>query len=83
MHVSIFDGMTNDQLQTALTNAQNAYIALSTGSKGETFSYTQGDGTRSVTYTRTNIGQLTILIRQLQEKLGIVCHARRAIRPFF
>lgn len=81
--ISIFTGMDRAALQQALTNAQQAYVALSTGSKGESFSYTQGDGTRSVTYTRANIQQLTMLIRQLQVELGIVTRARRPIRPLY
>lgn len=38
--------MTTAQLQTALANAQAAYLALASGSKGESFSYTQGDGSK-------------------------------------
>jgi hypothetical protein len=76
----IFQGMSTAQLQDALTKAQTAYIALSTGSQGESFSYTQGDGNKSVTYTRTNIAQLSALIRQLQQALGIVSHSRRPAR---
>ena len=76
----IFAGMTTEQLQLALANAQAAYLALSTGSKGESFSYTQGDGAKSITYTRANIAQLTATITQLQEALGLIAHARRPIR---
>lgn len=79
MQTSIFTGMTPAQLQAALASAQAAYLALMTGSKGESFSYTQGDGTKSITYTRTNVQQLTVLIRQLQQALGIIPRARRAI----
>ncbi|WP_434715501.1 gpW family head-tail joining protein [Paraburkholderia sp. A3RO-2L] len=77
---SIFAGMSQTALQQALSNAQNALIELQTGAKGVTFSYTQGDGTRSVTYQQTDIAALTALIRQLQQELGIVCRARRPIR---
>ncbi|NHR07655.1 phage head-tail adapter protein [Chromobacterium haemolyticum] len=75
--------MSTAALQQALQDAQQAYIDLSTGAKGESFSYTQGDGAKSVTYTRANIGQLQMLIRQLQQQLGIISRARRAIRPIF
>ncbi|WP_249189606.1 MULTISPECIES: gpW family protein [Burkholderia cepacia complex] len=77
---SIFAGMSQTALQQALSNAQNALIELQTGAKGVTFSYTQGDGTRAVTYQQTDIAALTALIRQLQQELGIVCRARRPIR---
>jgi hypothetical protein len=49
--------MTRDQLQAALTSAQQAYIELSTGAKGVSFTYSQDDGNRSVTYQQTDIGQ--------------------------
>jgi hypothetical protein len=76
----IFAGMTQPDLQAALGQAQAAYLALSTGSKVETVSYTQGDGAKSVTYSRTNIGQLAALIGQLQQALGISCRPRRTMR---
>jgi len=72
--------MTRDQLQAALTSAQQAYIELSTGAKGVSFSYTQGDGTRSVSYQQTDIGQLTALIQLLQAQLGIVKRPRVTLR---
>lgn len=78
--LSVFSGMSRDALQAALSQAQAAYIALSTGTKGESFSYTQGDGAKSVTYTRANLGQLTALIGQLQQALGLTCRPRRSIR---
>ncbi|MFZ6690240.1 gpW family head-tail joining protein [Undibacterium sp. SXout20W] len=77
---SIFAGMQTSALQTALTNAQQAYLDLSTGAKGESFSYTQGDGARAVTYTRANIADLVVLIKQLQAQLGIVNQPRRPLR---
>ncbi len=78
--VSIFDGMTRDQLAAALAAAQAAYLRLATGAQGVSFSYTQGDGTRSVTYSAASIANLSALIRQLQQALGIVCRARAPIR---
>lgn len=79
-NTSIFAGMSTQQLQVALQSAQQAYIDISTGAKGESYSYTQGDGARSVTYTRTNLPQLMQLIRGLQLQLGIVPNARRPAR---
>lgn len=80
---SLLAGMSTANLQTALTNAQQAYIALASGSKGESFSYTQGDGAKSVTYTRANLPALANLIRMLQSQLGIVTRARNPMRPVF
>ncbi|EMY3532459.1 phage head-tail adapter protein [Yersinia ruckeri] len=72
--------MTRAQLQEALTRAQQAYIELSSGAKGVSFSYAQGDGTRSVTYQQTDISVLVGLIQLLQAQLGIVKRSRRALR---
>ncbi|AJJ72153.1 gpW family head-tail joining protein [Yersinia pseudotuberculosis] len=72
--------MTRAQLEDALNQAQQAYIELSTGLTGVSFSYSQGDGTRSVTYQPTDIGKLMGLIQLLQAQLGIVKHPRRALR---
>jgi gpW len=78
--VSIFSGMTTAQLQALLLAAQGAYTDLLLGQKGVSFSYTQGDGARAVTYAATNTAQLLALIRQLQQALGMICHARRPAR---
>jgi gpW len=80
---SILAGMDNTVLQTNLNNLQQAYIDLSTGAKGETYSYTQGDGAKAVTYTRTNIGALVQAIELLQAQLGITTCARRPINLIF
>jgi hypothetical protein len=80
---SLLAGMPTAVLQANLAAAQAAYVALSTGSKGQSFSYTQGDGTKSVTYTPAQLPQLANLIQMLQSQLGIVCRARRPMRPAF
>ncbi|HHH0255593.1 TPA: gpW family head-tail joining protein [Yersinia enterocolitica] len=72
--------MSRAQLEEALNRAQQAYIELSSGAKGVSFSYAQVDGTRSVTYQQTDIGTLMGLIQLLQAQLGIVKRPRRAIR---
>lgn len=72
--------MPREQLMAALASAQKAYIELSSGAKGVSFSYSQGDGTRSVTYQQTDIGQLVALIQLLQAQLGIVKRPRTALR---
>ena len=76
---SILAGVDAGTLQTWLTNAQQAYQDLMTGAKGETYSYPQGDGSKSVTYTRANIDRLAMWISELQAALGLVDHPRRAI----
>jgi hypothetical protein len=76
---SILAGVDQTTLQTWLTNAQQAYQDLMTGAKGETYSYTQGDGAKSVTYTRANLDRLAAWISELQAALGLRRHPRRAI----
>lgn len=78
-NTSILAGMSTVALQTALANAQQAYIDLSSGAKVVTASYSQGDGSKSVTYTQANIADLVALIKQLQAQLGIIGRARRPI----
>jgi hypothetical protein len=84
---SILDGMSVDVLQAKLSVMQQAYLDLSTGAKGESYSYTQGDGSKSVTYTRANISQLTraILAVQIQiDRLTGQCVNRVGpLRPYF
>ncbi|WP_343286294.1 gpW family head-tail joining protein [Serratia sp. 506_PEND] len=72
--------MSNAQLQDALNAAQAAYVNLMTGQQGVSFSYAQGDGTRSVTYQQTSLPQLMAFIQLLQAQLGIVTRPRRPIR---
>jgi hypothetical protein len=72
--------MSTDKLRAALADAQQAYLDLSTGAKGASYSYTQGDGAKAVTYTQTNVQQLVVLIKQLQAQLGIISQTRRPIR---
>lgn len=79
-NTSLFAGMSTDKLRAALAEAQQAYLDLSSGAKGASYSYTQGDGSKSVTYTQTNIAQLAALIRQLQAQLGLIGRTRRPVR---
>jgi hypothetical protein len=74
-------GVPPATLQQWLAEAQTALHELSTGAKGESFSYTQGDGSKSVTYTRADLGALQSHILALQYALGM--RRRRAIRPVF
>jgi len=82
-NTSIFAGMSQAQLQAALTAAQQAYINLSSGAKAVTVSYAQGNGSKSVTYQQTSVANLNALIKQLQAQLGIVRHPRRPFRPVY
>ncbi|AYH09412.1 phage head-tail adapter protein [Pectobacterium parmentieri] len=72
--------MTREQLEDALMKAQQAYIDLVSGSRGVSFSYTQGDGTRSVSYQESEIEDLAALIQLLQAQLGVVSRPRRPMR---
>ncbi len=79
--INNFTGVPKATLQKWLADAQQALHELSTGAKGEAYSYTQGDGARSVTYTRTDLGALQAHINSLMYALGM--RKRRAIRPVF
>ena len=81
--VSIFAGMTTEQLQAYLASAQQAFIEISSGKSVSTVSYSQGDGAKTVSYRAADLAALTRLIRMLQQELGIITRARRAIRPVF
>lgn len=72
--------MTDEQLRDALAKAQQAYIDLTTGSRGVSFSYSQGDGTRSVSYQQSSLADLLALIQLLQAQLGIVARPRKPVR---
>ena len=77
---SLLAGMPRESLQISLTNAQQVYIQLSTGGKVENATYTQGDGSKSITYTRANIAQLANVIMMLQKQLGIDVRPRQPLR---
>lgn len=77
---SLLAGMPRESLQISLTNAQQAYIQLSMGGKVENATYTQGDGSKSITYTRANIAQLANVIMMLQKELGIDVRPRQPLR---
>lgn len=72
--------MTDEQLRDALQKAQQAYIDLTTGSRGVSFSYSQGDGTRSVSYQQSSLADLLALIQLLQAQLGIFARPRKPVR---
>jgi hypothetical protein len=76
-----YAGWTTEAKQAALMSAQQALMDLSMGNKGEAFAYTQGDGAKSVTYTRADMGTLQNLIQSLKGSLGL-CGGRRGSRGF-
>ncbi|MES2035101.1 MAG: gpW family head-tail joining protein [Pseudomonadota bacterium] len=80
---SLYAGLPQQQLQDALTKAQAALIELNSGARGVSFSYDQGSGTKSVTYTPATREGLTSLIRDLQAELGIIPRARRPMRLIY
>ena len=75
---TVVAGMSQAQLQAALTSAQQAYVQLVSGVRIATVSY---DG-KSVSYRSSDISQLNAFIMLLQRALGIN-FGRRAIRPLF
>lgn len=80
---TILTGMTQEAAAAALAQAQADYIALMSGNKGESFSYTQGDGAKSVTYTRANVAGLVQLIGMLQTLAGVSRRSRRPVQFYF
>jgi hypothetical protein len=85
--VSILDGVPLDALRAQLAQMQAAYLALMTGLKPEGASYTQADGSRSVTFTRANLGDLVQAILGVQAQIakltGNCCNRRPPVVPFF
>jgi hypothetical protein len=80
---SLLAGMDPTALQTQLARLQQAYLDLSSGARGESYSYTQGDGAKAVTYTRANLPALVQAIRLVQAQLGVITRPRRALRVRF
>lgn len=74
----LFSGMQTSALKAALATAQQALLDVTTGAKGESFSYTQGDGAKAVTYTSADIPALEQTIYRLQYQLG--AFTRRPMR---
>jgi hypothetical protein len=78
-NTSLLAGMDDSVLRARLAQMQQDYLDLSSGRKTVSGAYAQGDGSKSVTYDRTNIAQLIQAIRQLQAQLGLIDNPRRAI----
>jgi hypothetical protein len=84
---SILDGMDINVLKTRMAAMQLAYLDLTTGNKVQVASYTQGDGSKSVSYTMANIAALTQAIIAVQTQIdqlsGIQLNRRRPLAPRF
>jgi hypothetical protein len=84
---TILDGMSATTLQAQLASMQLAYLQLTSGGKTESASYTQADGSRSITYTRANLADLVQSILLVQKQLaalsGCYCSRRPPLTPFF
>lgn len=80
---SLLAGMDQSVLRQQLAMMQQDYLDLSAGRKVQSAAYAQGDGSKNVTYTQANVGQLAMAIRQLQAQLGIITSPRGALRPRF
>lgn len=80
--MSILDGLDETTLRARLTALQTAYLDLVGGAKIVTASYTQGDGSRTVSYSQANIGALTQAILAIQKQLGMPS-GRVPIRPLW
>jgi hypothetical protein len=87
--MSNYDPTTSDlslipvgTIQQWQVEAMLALHQLSTGQKGEAYAYTQGDGTKSVTYTRANISDLRAWLAKLNAQLGLGS-GRRPMRVRF
>ena len=75
---AVLVGVPTATLQQWLADAQNAFQLIMISGQPQTVTYSQGDGMKSVTYSRGNAGQLQIWIQQLLQALGLGC-GRRAI----
>jgi hypothetical protein len=87
--MSSFDPTTSDLANIPIptliqwqADAMTALHQLSIGGKGEAYSYTQGDGAKSVTYTRANINDLRAWVAKLNAQLGMGS-GRRPMRVIF
>ena len=76
---TILAGVPPTTLQTWLTNAQNAYAALCTGSA---VVISVGYDGKNVTYQQADTARLEAFINLIQRQLGLN-RGRRALRPYF
>lgn len=75
-------GVSDDTLRAWLSGCQQAIQDLTVGGKVQTAAYTQGDGSKSVTYTAADLVALRARAQMLAQALGLVAR-RRPLRPYF
>ncbi len=75
-------GVADATLQAWLTATQQAIQDLTVGGKLQTAAYTQGDGSKAVTYTQADLAALRARAQMLAQALGLVGR-RRPMRPLF
>jgi hypothetical protein len=84
---SILDGLSLELLTARLTQMQLAYLDLSSGAKPQVVSYSQADGSKSVSYTQADLGRLAQAIKAVQAQIdalnGVTSNRRRPMRPLF
>lgn len=81
--MALTDGMSTADMQSQLAALQKAYFELSSGAKVVSASYSQGDGSKSVSYQQSDLAQMMRSIQMLQKSLGIIPHYHRARRILF
>ena len=66
-----FVGVDTATLNAWLQQAQTARHELVTGRRAQMVAYGQGDGTKTVTYTRSNLADIDAYIASLMSALGL------------
>ncbi|MBP0492867.1 gpW family head-tail joining protein [Pararoseomonas indoligenes] len=79
IQVGAFAGMSRAALEGYRTRLQEALLAFGLGEKTVAVSYTQGTGSRSVTFTPTDDEKIRGIIRQLNAALGVGRRAQRVV----
>lgn len=81
--MGVYDGRSDADLQARLTALLSVYDQLASGQMVASGTYSQGDGAKTVTFRETDLVRLQADISLLQQKLGIICRARRSPRFYF
>lgn len=75
-------GVSDEMLRAWLIGCQQAIQDLTVGGKVQTAAYTQGDGSKSVTYTAADLAALRARAMMLAQALGLVGR-RRPLKAYF
>lgn len=85
--MSLLEGLSVDLLRARLTALQLVLLDLQSGKQVATASYTQGDGSQTVSYRAANIGDLTAAILALQQQIdalsGVSTKRRAPLTPYW